>query len=109
MASKKAKAGLAAVQDKYRKLTFESRGNKDEFEGKLKDESGRVILEILENEDYNQLSRILNTSKHMSNIHDMRGLATYVWERNILTFSNEEKKDWNKKNIVPIEIVEKLV
>lgn len=106
MARKKIKAALEAKKFGIRKWTFEVRRDGSDFFGKIKDESGRTIMEVIENVDYNTLSRILNTAKYMTDEHDMRGLARYVWDRNLVLMEPEEKDEWKKKKIIPVAIKE---
>lgn len=110
MPSKKAKAAIAEVKSKFRNWTFETSGELvpngvSNFIGKLKDENGKVIMSIREDEDYNQLSHLLLTSKHMRREDDMKGLAAYVWDRNLLPFENDDEKDeWKQKKVIPLDI-----
>lgn len=108
MPTKKAKAALAANKSKIHKLTYHVKGAKDteDYLGVLKNESGIVLFTILENEDYNQLSRLLSTSKYMKDEHDMKGLAEYVFDRDLLGLEPEEKEEWKKKKQIPIDIKE---
>jgi len=102
---------IEAVKAKARQWTFETSGTytpggDSNFVGKVKDEDGRVVLIIKEDADFNHLSRILKTSKHMKDLNDMRGLATYCWERNLILMTKEEKEEWKKKikHSLPIDI-----
>jgi len=105
---KKLKAKLEAIKN-IRHWIFEvkgtySPGGDSNFEGKVKDDTGRTILTIVENEDYNQLTRLLRTSKYMQKLEDMKGLAEYIWDRNLIPISEEEKEEWKKKKHLPIDI-----
>jgi hypothetical protein len=106
MARKKIKALLDKKKAGVRKWTFEVLKTPEEYRGKIKDENGRVIMEVIENVDYNTLSRLLNTNKYMTNEHDMKGLAEYVWDRGLVPMEDDEKDEWKKKKIVPVEIKE---
>jgi hypothetical protein len=106
MPSKKAKKAIESVKSKIRQWTFETTGTRADFVGKIKDEKGKVILQIVENEDFNQLSRLLNTSKYMQNEHDMRGLAKYIWDRCLVPMEPEERDEWKKKRVCPVDIRE---
>ena len=109
MPSKKAKAGIEAIKSSMRHWTFEVKGTFvpkgiSNFIGKLKDENGFIILTIKEDEDFNQLSRLINTSKYMRHVNDMKGLALYAWDRNLVLMKEEEKESWKKKRVVPLDI-----
>src|ERR1035437_6174574 len=115
MITKRAKAAIEAVKSKHRHWTFEVKGTFctsgiSDFLGKLKDENGLVVLTIKEDEDFNQLSRLMITSKYMRSVNDMKGLAEYVWDRNLVILNEdkeknrEEKESWNKKKIIPLDI-----
>jgi hypothetical protein len=109
MPSKKAKLAIAAVKSSMRHWTFEVKGTfnpkgTSDFIGKLKDDKGRVIMTIKEDDDFNQLSRLLNTSKYMRAANDMKGLAEYVWDRNLVLMEEEEKESWKKKRVIPLNI-----
>ena len=106
MARKKIKAALEAKKIGIRKWTFEWFRNQSGFYGSIKDENGRTVMPVVEDIDYNTLSRILNTAKYMSNEHDMKGLARYVWDRNLVPMNPEEKEEWRRKKTVPVEIKE---
>lgn len=110
MARKKIKALLEKKKeqstDKIRKWTYEVSEVPGAYKGKIKDDDGRVVLVIQEDIDYNTLSRLLNTNKYMSDKHDMKGLARYVWDRGLVVMEDEEKESWKKKKIVPVELKE---
>src|ERR1035437_7625994 len=108
MVSKKAKLAIETVKAKMRHWTFETKGTFNpkgisDFIGKLKDDAGRTILTVKEDEDFNQLSRLLNTSKYMRSVNDMKGLAEYIWDRNLVIMEDEEKESWKKKRTVPLD------
>ena len=110
---KYAKEALKKVEDKRHQWTYETHGQYNpngvsNYFGKLKDEGGRVIVSIRENEDYDQLSSLINVSKHMSHPRDMKGLAKWAWERGLVPMDKEERDKWNKKKIVPLDIREVL-
>lgn len=110
MPSKKIKEAFAAIDATQIKWTFEvTKKNPKDFAAKLYDEHHKVIMVIVENDDYNQLSRLLNTSKYMKDEHDMKGLSQYVWDRNLLKMDVEEKEKWNKKKVIPIVIKEVIL
>ena len=106
MPSKRAKAGLAAVKSRIREWTFETQGDLKNFTGKVKDENGRGVIVIRENEDYNQLSMLLDKSKYMKDEHDMRGLSWYLCDRLLVPMTAAEKEAFKKKKFVPIEVKE---
>jgi hypothetical protein len=108
------KKAAQKIEAKHHQWTFEIQGKYNpsgisNFFGKLKDEGGRVIVTIRENEDYNQISRLLMTSKYLTSIRDMRGLARWAWDRGLVQMNKEEKEKWNKKKIVPLDIKEVLI
>ncbi len=105
-ANKRVQQAAEAALAKIHFWTFETKGTRRNFEGKLKDEKGRVVVTILENEDYNQLSRLLNTSKYMRDEHDMKGLTQWVWERNMVPMKMDEHEEWNRKKRIPLDIKE---
>jgi hypothetical protein len=105
VARKKIKDKIAAVNASARKWKFETTGTPHNFRGMVIDEKGKFRFEILENGDYNQLSRLIGTSKYMKDAHDMRGLAQYLMDRNLVPMSDEEKVKW-KDGIFPISIIE---
>jgi hypothetical protein len=109
MPSNKAKKALKEVKSKHKQWTYEVSGNfnpggDSNYSGKLKDQNGRVIICIKEDSDFNQLSRLLVTSKYMRNEMDMKGLAEWVWDRNLLPMDSDERKEWRKKKVVPLDI-----
>lgn len=106
MARKKIKEALEAKKLGIRKWTYEVSEKPGEYKGRVKDEKGLCILEIREDIDYNTLSRLLNTNKYMSNKHDMKGLALYLWDRGLVPMEPEEKEEWKKKKITPVELKE---
>jgi hypothetical protein len=106
MARKKIKALLDKKKSGIRQWTYEVVKTSTDYCGKVKDEKGRVVFEVIENIDYNVLSRLLNTNKYMSHEHDMKGLAKYLWDRGLVPMDDEEKEDWKKKKIVPVELKE---
>jgi|ERR1035441_440747 hypothetical protein len=102
---------IEAVRSKAKQWTFETSGTytpggTSNFVGKVKDENGKTVIIIREDADFNHLTRIIHTSKHMQDINDMRGLANYIWERNLIPMTNEEKEEWKKKirHSFPIDI-----
>lgn len=113
MASKKVKAALAAKnigtnnREGFFSFTYETKGTVDNFLGKIKDEKGRIIFEIIENEDFNTLSLLTGKGKYMSNPYDTKGLAQYLWDRNIIPMDDEVRDGWKKKKVIPIDIVVK--
>lgn len=109
MPTKAAQAKLDAIKSKIRQWTFEVQGTFvpngiSNFIGKVKDEKGKVVIIIKEDEEYNQLSRLLRTSKYMQKPDDMRGLAKWVFDRNLVPLTTEEREYWLKKKHLPIEI-----
>ena len=114
MAHKRLKQKLEAVNSKMRHWIFETQGEYNptgisNFVGTLKDDNGRIVMIFKEDEDFNQLSRLLNTSKYMRRVNDMKGLAEYVWDRNLVLMEEEEKESWKKKHVVPLDITMKVV
>lgn len=110
MARKKIKALLDKKKEQtvgnIRKWTYEVSDKPGKYIGKIKDNTGRVILVIQEDIDYNTLSRLLNTNKYMSDKHDMKGLARYIWDRGLVVMEEDEKDEWKKKKVVPVELKE---
>lgn len=107
MARKKIKEALAAAQSKIRQWTFVvSKSDPKDFSAVIKDEKGKTVLPILENELWNQMSMLTGKSKYMTDYHDMKGLATYVLDRGLVPLSTEEKFEWKKKKVSPIVIKE---
>jgi hypothetical protein len=109
MPTKYAKEKLDAIKSKIRQWTFEVSGTYipngiSSFFGKIKDEKGQVVMIIKEDEEFNQLSRLLGTSKYMKKPNDMRGLAEYVFDRNLIPMTEEERNHWKSKKNFPIDI-----
>jgi len=105
----KVKKRIEEVKNKYFQWTFEVSGtyNPDgdsNFLGKVKDEAGRVVMTIKEDPDFNQLSRLIRTSKYLTKPTDMKGLAEYIWDRNLLPMDPEDKAEWQKKKRIPIDV-----
>jgi hypothetical protein len=112
--SKNLQAKMENAKKGIHQLVFEVTGTYNpkgtsNFLGSVKDEKGKVLLLIKEDEDYNQLTRLLNTSKYMNKLEDMRGLAEYVYDRNLITMDEEEKEEWRKKKRNPVEITLKRI
>jgi hypothetical protein len=106
-----AKKQLKEVKEKRHQWIFEVHGTyvpggDSNFIGKLKDEAGKVVIQIKEDQDYNQLSRLFQTSKYMTSVRDMKGLAKWAWDRGLVPMATDEKAKWNKKKIVPLDIKE---
>jgi hypothetical protein len=102
---------IEAVRAKARQWTFETSGTytlggDSNFVGKVKDENGKIVLIIREDPIYNQLSFLFKVTKYMDDLNDMRGLAAYLWDRNLIPLSKEEKEEWKKKikHSSPIDI-----
>ena len=100
---------IEAVKAKNFQWTFEVKGSYNpsgvsNFLGKIKDESGKVVMTIKEDEDFNQVTRLLKTSKYMKKLDDMKGLAEYIWDRNLLPMEPEKRDEWNKKKRIPLDI-----
>ena len=90
------------------KGVYNPKGNSN-FVGTVKDDKGKVLLLIKEDEDYNHLTSLLNTSKYMNKLEDMCGLAEYVYNRNLIPMNDEEKEEWRKKKRIPVEITLKRI
>lgn len=104
MASKKAKAAIEAANAKIRNWTYHVDERPGYYRGIVKTEEGLPIFAIIEDQDYNQLSRLLSTSKYMQSKTDMKGLAEYLWDRGLVPMEKEERDYWKKKKIVPLKI-----
>jgi hypothetical protein len=104
VANKRIKEKMESTKKDFIKLTYSIVQDAKGFCGSVKDEKGRLILQIFEDEDYNQLSRLIHTSKYMSGPKDTKGLANYIWERGLVTVTKEDKAFWDKKKVIPIEI-----
>jgi hypothetical protein len=119
--TKEAKKAKKKVEDKHHQWIYETTGKYvpggvSNYIGKLKDEGGKIVVIIREDMDYNQLSRLLNTSKIMSHARDMKGLSTWCWQRGLVPMAGETEEDreaekamWNKKKIIPLDIKEVIL
>lgn len=106
MARKAIKDKIAKISATVRKWKFESTGTSTNFRGLVLDENGKFRFEILQNDEYNQLSRLVGTSKYMKDRHDMRGLAHYMLDRGLVPMTDEEKEKWKDDKVFPISIIE---
>src|ERR1700675_3469660 len=98
MARKKIKEALAAAQSKVRQWTFVvSKSDPKDFAAWIRDEKGKDVLPILENEDWNQMSMLTGKSKYMKDYHDMKGLAAYVLDRGLVAMNETQQFEWKKK------------
>jgi hypothetical protein len=62
------------------------------------------VVSIKEDEDFNQVSRLLKTSKYIQKLDDMRGLAQWVFDRNLVPMEQEEHDYWIKRKSLPVDI-----
>jgi len=98
-----------AKESKIKQWTFEAHGefvhgNISNFVGKIKDEKGKVVIILREDEDYSQMMHLIESSKYMKNINDMRGLAQWVFDRNLIPMPKEERDIWKKNKHLPLDI-----